>query len=151
MKHHRDTVSFLEHVVIKLMVHLQSYRSQIIVNLLMNPSWIAQACARCQHNQGSNCRQQKNEVNNWTIHYTFPIRNSRSERTCLWRKPDHLSLSIFTLLPSGRRYRWFRCCITRLQSNILPQANASEFIPHIWFVVWFFLPAHYLFIGVLNS
>lgn len=31
MKHHSDIVSFLEHVVIKLMVHLQSYRSQIIV------------------------------------------------------------------------------------------------------------------------
>lgn len=156
MKHCSKTFSFLEHVVIKFMVHLQSSRAWIIVNLLMNQSSVPQVCAQCQHNQGSNCWQQKNCVTDWTTHYTFSVRNSGSERTCLWRKPDktQLSLSIFTLLPSGSRLKCFWCCITRLQSNILPQADASEFIPHIWFVVWifgFFLLDHYLFIGVLNS
>lgn len=67
---------------------VQSYRAEIIVNLLLNQSSVAHVCAQCQHNQGFNYWQQKNKVNNWTTNYTFPVRHSRSERTCLWRKPD---------------------------------------------------------------
>lgn len=132
MKHCSDTFSFLEHVMIKFIVHLESYRAEIIINLLMNPSSVAQVCAQCQHNQGSNCESRKNEMNNWMTHYTFPIRNSRSEKKNMlvretWQnppQPQHVHPAAV-----WQNIQMIRCCKSGLQSNILPQADASELIP----------------------